>query len=934
MVKAYLRYEAASTFGVITSSISICHASNEGQLLTAALESVLFWNLRQGTQVRALAPPAPQNGGVPGEVCRLLCSPSGDQLAVGHTDGNLRVWNLEQGTCDVTLRGHKGSISALRFSRGGATLASGGRDTDIVMWDLPGEAGLYRLQGHTNEVTDVAFVERENTLVSGSKDGSLRVWDLTTQHCYQTILLSQAEVWSLDVNPEEARLAVGTNLPQLLFYSITARSKDPLPFASGSRQRSTPQDDSAAAQDESSRSTALLKELGAVQRRANERVAHLRYCMGGGSVAVQAAGKQLELFRVRPDADVRQHVRRRRKRKRDKDAKAGDSVLPAAGDAAMIDPNSAEARSGAEASTSADVEAGDEIAPWQVVRCKHKIRAFSEAPRPRKGKLMSLALALANNMVEIWDIDEEAVAVQSTLEGAGHRGGIRAVALSSDDSLILSAAAEGVKLWNSSSGACIRTLLEPQHALCALFAPGNRHAVVGCKDGTLNILDLGAASITSTMTQHQGPVWGLVPLPDLSGFVSCSADHSLKFWEWEVVKGGTVEAEGAAAVQKRLGVNLARKHEVTDDALCVRVSADGRLIAVALLDSTIQVYFLDTMKFFLALYGHKLPVLSMDMSSDGTLLASGSADKNLKIWGLDFGDCHRSLFAHDDSVMQVAFVRDTHYVFTAGKDGTLKYWDADRWELLLTLEGHRGEAWALALSSLGDFVVTGGADRSLRRWERTEEPFFAEEERERRLESLFEADVEEGPAAREGNQIAAATAGRKTGETVGAADALMDALELSAHETQRLQEDTNTANGDAAMTKPPQANPLMEGLPPGDYVLRALKRVKAAELEQALLMLPFADALNLLTYLPSWLAHGSQVELGVRVAVLLVRLHHGRLAATPSCRSLLLQVQGALRGSAQQLKSTMGFNLAALSFLQRRLREERGAAAQPSAMAW
>ena len=64
-------------------------------------------------------------------------------------------------------------------------------------------------------------------------------------------------------------------------------------------------------------------------------------------------------------------------------------------------------------------------------------------------------------------------------------------------------------------------------------------------------------------------------------------------------------------------------------------------------------FFADTFKFFLSLYGHKLPVLALDVSSDGTLLASGSADKNLKIWGLDFGDCHRSLFAHDDSVMQV-----------------------------------------------------------------------------------------------------------------------------------------------------------------------------------------------------------------------------------------------------------------------------------------
>lgn len=37
-------------------------------------------------------------------------------------------------------------------------------------------------------------------------------------------------------------------------------------------------------------------------------------------------------------------------------------------------------------------------------------------------------------------------------------------------------------------------------------------------------------------------------------------------------------------------------------------------------------------------------------------------------------------------------------------------------------------------------MVTGSADRSLRLWERTDEPFFAEEERENRMESLFEAD--------------------------------------------------------------------------------------------------------------------------------------------------------------------------------------------------
>lgn len=45
---------------------------------------------------------------------------------------------------------------------------------------------------------------------------------------------------------------------------------------------------------------------------------------------------------------------------------------------------------------------------------------------------------------------------------------------------------------------------------------------------------------------------------------------------------------------------------------------------------------------------------------------------------------------------------------------------------------------------MGDFVATSGADRALRVWQRTEEPFFVEEEKEKRLESLFEADLEVG----------------------------------------------------------------------------------------------------------------------------------------------------------------------------------------------
>ena len=135
-----------------------------------------------------------------------------------------------------------------------------------------------------------------------------------------------------------------------------------------------------------------------------------------------------------------------------------------------------------------------------------------------------------------------------------------------------------------------------------------------------------------------------------------------------------------------------RTLKMTDDVLSVRYSPNGKLLAVALLDSTVKVFYQDTLKFFLSLYGHKLPVLAMDVSADSKLLVTCSADKNVKIWGLDFGDCHKSIFAHDESVMQVAFertdVRDgdakpSHYFWTVGKDKLLKYWDGDKVRVLV-----------------------------------------------------------------------------------------------------------------------------------------------------------------------------------------------------------------------------------------------------------
>jgi U3 small nucleolar RNA-associated protein 12 len=84
--------------------------------------------------------------------------------------------------------------------------------------------------------------------------------------------------------------------------------------------------------------------------------------------------------------------------------------------------------------------------------------------------------------LQIVDARPDGFELRARIDQGGHRSAVRALALASDDSSLLSASAEGAKLWSPGSGACVGTL-EGGYGLCAVFAPGNRHAVVGTKVG-------------------------------------------------------------------------------------------------------------------------------------------------------------------------------------------------------------------------------------------------------------------------------------------------------------------------------------------------------------------------------------------------------------------------------------------------------------------
>ncbi|XP_068122402.1 WD repeat-containing protein 3 isoform X2 [Hyperolius riggenbachi] len=904
LTKQYLRYAASAVFGVIASQKSnVCFVTLRGEkgryVAVGACEHVFIWDTRKGEKVLILQ-------GQKQEVTQLCPSPDGLSLAVGYEDGAIRVFSLLSGESGITFNGHKAAVTALSYDQLGGRLVSGSKDTDVIVWDVINESGLYRLKGHKDAVTQALFLRERNLLITSGKDTLVKWWDLDTQHCFQTMVGHRTEVWGLTVLSEETRILTGSADSELRAWSlkyITERDDSEEPRVKKSKVPSemTEEDEEEAAEESVEERILTCQRYGSIMREGRDRVVTLRTDRAQRFLACHGTDSTLELFCVLNEDEVSKKMEKKRKRAKKK--------LKQAGGEEQEEPE-------------VERTLQDEIQKLTNIKASSKIKSC-DLLCAGKGEVKVVVL-LQNNSVECFTVPADLSQPgpiecnkSARLTLWGHRSDVRTLTFSSDNIALLSASAESVKIWNRSTLQCIRTM-SCQYALCSLFVPGDRHVLVGTKTGALQLYDLSSGSELESIDAHAGALWSISLSPDQRGFATGGADKSVKFWEFELVGDESV-TQGS----RRLSVKQTRVLQMDEDVLCVRYSPDNRLLAVSLLDCTVKIFFTDSLKFFLSLYGHKLPVLCMDISYDSSIIVTGSADRNIKIWGLDFGDCHRSLFGHDDSVMFLQFVARTHLFFSAGKDRKLKQWDADHFQQIQTLEGHHGEVWCLAVSPNGDHVVSSSHDKSLRLWERTREPLILEEEQEMQREAEFEESVGKGdqPVVAGEKEGETGLAGKKTIETVKATERIMEAIELHREESAKLEEHRALCRT-AGKELPRKLHPILQAygnISSSEYVLDVMKKVRSSELEESLLVLPFSYIPDLLTLFRDYIQCSQEVELICRCLFFLLRIHFGQITSNQMLLGVIEDLKNCTISKVAEARDVMGVNMAALQFLKREI---------------
>ncbi|KAI9770247.1 MAG: hypothetical protein M1840_003404 [Geoglossum simile] len=943
MVKSYLKYEHSKSFGLITSASSNIvwtRDSNDGKnsrntgaghAIVAANEEVLCWDLKKGELLSRW-----RDRDCKAEVTTIVQSQADkDIVAVGYGDGSIRLWDSKISAVIVSFNGHRSAVTTLAFDEPGIRLASGSKDTDVIVWDLVGEVGLFRLRGHKDQITALHFLPTpgiegtprvevtgepceigkghsgygspEGFLLTTGKDALIKLWDLASQHCIEThIAQTNGECWAMGISPDGSGCITGGNGGELRVWSIDL---------AGLYRAVSVMTEMAEG--------GFLCDRGIVHRQGKDKPLGINLHPNSDYIAVHGSEKLVEIWRVRPDDEVQKSIARKKRRRREKaiaSAEKGGVDTGMTGEE-RLDENSV-------------VDINEVFVPYVMVRTGGKVRSVDWAAGKAEKKVRLLA-STTNNQLEVYDIPIKAKGKQKkdeepldysrsfSVDMPGHRMDVRSLALSSDDRMLASASSGSLKIWNVRTRNCIRTF-DCGYALCCSFLPGDKIVVVGTKSGVLELFDVASSAMIETVQAHEGAVWSLQVHPDGKSVVTGSADKSAKFWDFEVVQE---EVLGTKRTSPRLRLVHSRTLKVTDDILSVRFSPDSRLFAVSLLDNTVKVFFVDSLKLFLNLYGHKLPVLSMDISSDSKLMVTCSADKNVRLWGLDFGDCHKAFFAHQDSIMQVAFVPHNqdgngHHFFSASKDRMIKYWDGDKFEQIQRLEGHHGEIWALTVSRTGNFFVSASHDKSIRVWEQTDEQIFIEEEKEKELEEIYEStlitsldQMDEDGDGEEKSEVAAA--GKQTIETLMAGERIIEALEMGMTDL-ALMDEWSKARALQPNIAQPARNPVflaLGNINAETHVLNVVQRIKAAALQDALLVLPFDQVIALFTFLNIWASKQRNIPLTCRILFFMLKTHHRQIVGSKAIRPMLEGIRGNLRRTLKTQKDEMGFNIAALRFI-------------------
>lgn len=595
-------------------------------------------------------------------IASVAFSPDNTLLAVGDTEGTLRLWHaaihqVDQITLEQpywSLRGHMGSIMALAWDPQGHRLATGSEDYRLKLWDAQTGECLHTLSGHQKAVWDMAFSPDGTRLVSSSGDHTLKLWNTDTGDCVNTLVGHQSIVYSVDWHPDGQTLASGSEDRTVRVWDVqSGQSLQTLPMAEARVRRVAWSPEGAIL---ASGSADRLIRLWDGQTGQLIRTLLLP-SIWINSLAWSPDGKML--------------------------ASGGYGTVqlwdPALGECLRTLQGHQEQIWGLhwslDSQTLVSGSFDQTVRFWnpQVGQCRRVIQGYFSSLRsvvwsPDGQKLASSS---TDSLARIWDVETG----QCDAALTGHQGWLFAVSWHPSQPIIASSATDTViKLWNVETGQCLRTLSGHRSWVWSVaWSPDGQLLASGSSTGdlTARIWNPETGECLQILTGHQSWIWWVVWHPE--GKLLATAGDDQQIMIWDVQTGELVQT-------------------LQDPYLfggAIAWSPDGQWLATGSTKGSIQIWNLQTESCDYELVGHQSIVWGLTWSPDGQWLVSGGDDCTIKLWDVETHQCQQTFLGHEDRVWAVAWCPARGMFASSSRDGTVRLWEVDSRECLKILQAER-----------------------------------------------------------------------------------------------------------------------------------------------------------------------------------------------------------------------------------------------------
>lgn len=553
-----------------------------------------------------------------GGVLSVATSQDGKLLATGDANGDVHIWQLEDGKQLVTCKGHTGWIRSVAFSPDNSMIVSGCSDHDVRLWDVRDGKCLRILHEHTNRVRAVCFHPEGNISASGSDDCTVKLWDVRDGKCLITLHSHTNRVRTVAFHPGGNILASGSDDCTVKLWDVNTGK--------------------------------ILRTLQAHK----DGVRAVTFSPNGQILATGGEDTLIKLWNVRTGKCL--------------------STLQGHSDGVWSLTYQRDGEILASGSHDQTIKLWD-IKTGQILKTIKGHTSWVWSVAFANGQI--LVSGGADQTAKLWDIDSG----QCIKTWQGRSNGVWAVAFcpieASPNEYILASVSDDktLRLWDINSGQTLKSFRGHRQGVWSIaINPRGNILASGSDDQTVRLWDINTGQVR-ILQGHTGWVWSVAFSLDGKILASSGADQTIRLWDVNtsqtirILQGHTnivrsvafnqngQIASGSVDQTVRLwDINtgeLAVLQGHTRPISSVAFSSDG-IVASGSDDGTVKLWDVSTGKCIHTLQGHTDWIQSVALCPGGKILASGSHDQTIKLWNTNNGQLLRTLQGHTGWVWSVA----------------------------------------------------------------------------------------------------------------------------------------------------------------------------------------------------------------------------------------------------------------------------------------